>query len=170
MIKYAILGFVQGLTEFFPVSSKGHLVFLQHAFNMHGEEIVLPVVLHMGTLLAVVIYLRRELFRVFTDRRLLLLVLVPTAVTVVIALSGKKFFEGLFLRPAVVAPGMIVTGIVLLFTKNCRTDSSRAIGFRDAFLAGIAQSFAVIPGISRSGMTISSLLFRKLDAMACGHI
>lgn len=165
MIKYAFLGIVQGLTEFFPVSSKGHLVFLQHALHMQGEEIVLPVVLHLGTLAAVIVFLRRELKQLFSDRQLLVLVLVPTLITALIGVAGKKFFEGLFLRPGVVAPGMIFTGLVLLFTRSrtASVTSRERIGLRDSVWAGLAQSLAIIPGISRSGMTISSLLLRKAD-------
>jgi undecaprenyl-diphosphatase len=168
MLKYAFLGMVQGLTEFFPVSSKGHLVFLQHALGMRGDEVVLPVVLHLGTLVAVTIFLRSEVKRLFIDRRLLLAVVLSTVVTGAIGLAGKRFFEGLFLRPAIVAPGMLFTGIVLLVFGRNRPDNKRTtVGFADAFWAGLAQSLALVPGVSRSGMTVSSLLLRKMDALTC---
>ena len=168
MIKYAFLGIVQGLTEFFPVSSKGHLVFLQHAMGLRGEEIVLPLVLHAGTLVAVVFFLRKEIRRLFTDGRLALLVLTSTVITGIIGVAGEKFFKGLFLRPAVVAPGMIFTGIVLLSLRKRQAQATReTLGFRDAAAAGLAQALALVPGISRSGMTISALLWRKVDRETC---
>ena len=166
MLKYAFLGMVQGLTEFFPVSSKGHLVFLQHAMGMRGEEIILPVVLHMGTLVAVIIFLRRDIVRMFAERKLLLMVALATLVTGAIGVAGKKFFEGMFLRPAIVAPGMLFTGLVLLVAGKKRPDNTRErLGFLDAFLAGLAQAVAIIPGVSRSGMTVCSLLLRKAEPL-----
>ncbi len=163
MIKYIILGIVQGLTEFFPVSSSGHLVIMQHILGITGQELVTSVILHLGTVLALIIFFFKDIISLLRNLRLCLLIIVVTAVTGIIGIAGKDFFEELFGSPKLVAIALVVTGIILITTKKYMDAKRNSVGFKDAFILGITQGIAIIPGISRSGITISTLLFRKID-------
>lgn len=167
MVKYAVLGVVQGLTEFLPVSSSGHLVIAQKALGISGEDLVLQLVLHLGTLCAVLVFLRGEIRSLLGDRRLMLLVLLTTLVTGAIGVLGRDFFAGLFSRFDLIAPQLAFTGVVLLLTGLVKAGSREKLGYRDAVIVGLAQALAIVPAISRSAMTIASLLFRKVDRKLC---
>jgi len=171
----AILGLVQGLTEFLPVSSSGHLVIAQHLLHFAEPNLAFDVVLHLGTLLAVFVYFRRDLLEILSAlfgkgdpkwRRVALLILLGTVPTGVIGVLFKDLFERLFASPSVVALMLAVTGL-LLFTADRVTKAARplaGIGVLDALLIGLIQGVSIIPGISRSGSTIAMGLFRKIEA------
>jgi len=163
MLKYILLGFIQGVTEFLPVSSSGHLVILQRVLGVGGEEIALSVILHLGTLFAVIIFFFKDILKLLGNIKSLLLIAIVTIITGTIGIVGKDFFEGLFssLKPVVLA--LVVTGIILLLTKRFMDAKRNSLNIKDAFFLGLAQGLAIIPGISRSGITISTLLFRKID-------
>jgi len=162
MIKYILLGIVQGLTEFFPVSSSGHLVILQNIMGLKGQEIVITVILHLATVLALVIFFTKDIIRAMRDLRLIIFILIVTVITGVIGIAGKDFFKHLFSSVKIVSAALVVTGIILIFTKKERVNNKEA-GAKDAVVLGITQGLAIIPGISRSGITISTLLFRGLS-------
>ncbi|HEX7004800.1 MAG TPA: undecaprenyl-diphosphate phosphatase [Trueperaceae bacterium] len=177
-----VLGVVQGLTEFLPVSSSGHLVLANYYFGFSGpgESLALAVDIatNTGTLLAVLIYLRRDVAMALggffagvagaagrrTDGwRLALLVLAGSVPTAIIGLLLKEVFHSLN-RPLPVALALIVTGLVLWFTPRSGTKKSpHDLTFRDALITGVAQGVAVTPGISRSGMTIATMLGRGAE-------
>jgi undecaprenyl-diphosphatase len=163
MIKYIVLGIIQGLTEFFPVSSSGHLVIFGHLLGITEGEVAITVVLHLGTILAVVVFFFRDILKLVRDLKLTGYVLLVTVITGIIGIAGKDFFEGLFKSPRMVSTALVVTGVILVLTRKLSGSKRNALNIRDALTLGIAQSIAIIPGISRSGMTVSSLLFRKLD-------
>lgn len=188
MIRYMFLGLVQGFTEFIPVSSSGHLVVFQHLFGMHEEVVFLDVVLHLGTLCSLLVFFRTDLFVLFSNFlsavidiffrrrvayvwryndkfRLCIYLLITAAVTGFIALAGKNFFEGFFESIPAVMAAFVITGIILLSTKHCNFGQRylQHILTRDAFFIGIVQSFAIVPGISRSGITLSALFFRNVE-------
>lgn len=163
MIKYVLLGIVQGITEFLPVSSSGHLVILQRILGITHDQLAISVVLHLGTGFALVIFFFRDLGRILRDLRLLWLLSVTTAITVIIGLLGKDFFENLFTSVAYVAFALLVTGAMLIFTRRFMAGKRNNLDFKDAAILGVTQSIAIIPGISRSGITISTLLFRGID-------
>lgn len=179
IIQAVVLGIVQGLTEFLPVSSSGHLV-LAHYFLGWGDslELWVDIATNTGTLLAVLVYLRRDValalggfFRGLGSAearrqpgwRLALLVLAGSVPTAVMALLFKPVFER-FNAPLPVAIALAVTGFVLWFAprQGAKHEVTR-ITFRDAVIAGVVQGLAVLPGISRSGSTISALLWRGVD-------
>ncbi|GAF91713.1 unnamed protein product, partial [marine sediment metagenome] len=161
-IKYIFLGIVQGLTEFLPVSSSAHLVIFQDLLGFKENQILLYIVLHVGTLLALIVFLFKDIKRLLTIR-VLFYIFLATILTMVIVLLGEDFFEGMFSAPANLVLPLFITGITLLctkkFTKGLRSLSELKIG--DAFWLGILQGISVIPGLSRSGLTISALLFRN---------
>jgi len=163
MFKYILLGIIQGFTEFLPVSSSGHLVIMQKLFGSTGEEVALSVVLHLGTCLALIIFFFKDILKLGRDIKTLSLIIVVTAITGVIGLSGKDFFESLFSSVKPVAFALMVTGVILILTKKFMSALRSSLNFKDAVILGLAQGAAIVPGISRSGITVSTLLFRKID-------
>ena len=162
-MKYIVLGITQGLTEFLPVSSSGHLVILQKLMGLGGSELALTVILHLATALSLVVFFFKDILRLFKNVRLLLMIVLVTLATGIIGLSGKDFFEGLFSSVRPVAAALVVTGIILLLTKGFFNGKRKDVNFKDALILGITQGIAIVPGISRSGITVSTLLFRGLD-------
>ena len=163
MLKFIILGIIQGITEFFPVSSSGHLVIAQRFLGVTEQAVVISVVLHLGTSLALIIFFFKDILNLLRSIKLISCVIVVTLVTGIIGLSGKGFFERLFDSPRLVAVALIVTGIILILTKKFMEAKRSALNIKDALVLGLTQGFAIIPGISRAGITISTLLFRGID-------
>lgn len=161
MIKVLALGAIQGLTEFFPVSSSGHLVFAQNLLGIPGNTVFLDISLHLGTLAALGTYFFRDILKAFTNRKVIVQIILVTLATCVIGFPLKKIFESLFSTPTAVAGLLMINGLVLastVFFKN----KQRAPNNTDSLLMGIAQGFAIAPGISRSGSTIAILLARGI--------
>ena len=174
-----LLGVVQGLTEFLPVSSSGHLVIAQHFLpGFNQPSVLFDVVLHLGTLGAVLVYLRREIAMLFSSlvpggsgrvgRRLITLLALGTLPAVVVALGFGDYIEASFDRLSIVGGALLVTGAILLISSrySIRGRSIDEIGTKDAVLIGLAQSAALLPGISRSGSTIVAGLMRGVDHAA----
>ncbi|WP_432823857.1 undecaprenyl-diphosphate phosphatase [Trichloromonas sp.] len=171
------LGLIQGLTEFLPVSSSGHLAIAQHflpGFDQPG--VLFDVMLHLGTMLAVILYFRREVENLLTSpfrqgedarlyRRLLTLLLAGSVPTAIIGLTFKDFFESLFENIPLVAVMLLVTGTLLFISEKFRRGRRKEgeLNLVDALLVGTVQGCAIIPGISRSGSTIAALLLRGVD-------
>jgi undecaprenyl-diphosphatase len=164
-----IWGLVQGLTEFLPISSSGHLVIIPELLEQMGMDIQPPslavsAVLHLGTLIAVVVYFRADLMKVLRfredleGRRIALLVFVGTIPAVVVGLPFRDSIEQIQENVTMVGLAMIGTGLILvvgqMFAKGMRQMIDGRIP--DAIVVGVAQAFALIPGISRSGATISA--------------
>jgi undecaprenyl-diphosphatase len=168
------LGILQGATEFLPVSSSGHLAIAQHFLSDFSQPgILFDVLLHLGTMLAVIIYFRADLKRLLvapwnrtdsgpSDRKFLLLIIVASVPTAIIGLAGKDFAESLFENMTAVACGLLLSGALLFAAEKLRrADSGRTeLNLGDALITGTLQGLAIIPGISRSGSTISGLLLR----------
>jgi undecaprenyl-diphosphatase len=163
MIKYILLGIVQGLTEFLPVSSSGHLVILQKILSIHAQEVAISVILHLGTLLAVIIFFWKDILNLLKNFKLLVLVAVVATITGVIGVLGKDFFESLFSSPKIVGLAWIFTGLLLISTKRITQLNRDKLNVKDALILGLTQGLAIIPGISRSGVTISTLFFRRIN-------
>lgn len=168
MLAAIIWGLVQGLTEFLPISSSGHLVIVPEFLDDLGFDIAPPslavsAVLHLGTLLAVVIYFRADLMKVIRlrenpeGRKIALLVAVGT-IPALIGLPLRDQIENLQEDVTKVGVALIATGVILVigqfFAKGARQMIEGTIP--DAMVVGVAQAFALIPGISRSGITISA--------------
>lgn len=174
------LGLLQGLTEFLPVSSSGHLVIGQHLLGWQEPNLLFDVSLHVGTFLAVAVVFRHDIVLLVRgglewlrhplagnlhgrdeSRRLFELVLFGTIPTVIIGFAFKDLFESLFASVRAVGFSLLITGTLLWLTRH--TASFREWGpfdirFRHAVLVGIAQGLAIAPGISRSGTTIAVAL------------
>ncbi len=163
MLKYIVLGIIQGLTEFFPVSSSGHLVIMQRVFGLAEHAVAISVVLHLGTALALVIFFFKDILGLLRNIKLVAYIIIVTVITGIIGISGKSFFEKLFDSPRLVAFALIITGIALILTKKFMDAKRGSLNIKDALTLGLTQGAAIVPGISRSGITISTLLFRGLD-------
>ncbi len=163
MFKYVILGIIQGLTEFFPVSSSAHLVIMQKLLGISGSGVVISIILHLGTLLSLIIFFFRDILKLLRNTKLVSLIIIVTLITGIIGVSGRDFFEGLFSSTRAVAIALLFTGIILILTRKFTAAKRNSLNIKDAIILGFTQGIAIIPGISRSGITISTLLFRKLD-------
>ncbi len=169
MLDAIVWGLIQGLTEFLPVSSSGHLVLIPALLDRQGPDLATNAMLHLGTLGAVLVYYRADVVRMAKfdrpARRLITLILIGTIPAVVLGLLFEDKVEEFVSEPTKVAYMLIVTGVILLATTQLRLGDRTIedIGPRDSFLTGLAQALALIPGISRSGMTISAGLSRGMD-------
>jgi undecaprenyl-diphosphatase len=166
MVAYIVLGVVQGITEFLPVSSHGHLKVFQKLLGVSSMDVALDVTLHLGTLLAVGIYFFPDIRKALRDARMWGLIGLVTVITGVIGVGGKKFFLSIYDSAWWLAAGWAVSGIVLLLTRGYMAGTREKLTRTDAAVMGVAQGLAVVPSISRSGFTIASLLFRGAERKA----
>lgn len=163
MITYIILGIAQGLTEFLPVSSSAHLVILQKLMGFSGEGIALIALLHLGTVLSLIVFFFSDLIELCYKPKQIAYILLVTAITSFIGLLGKDFFESLFSSVKLAALALIITGIILFLASKFIYGRRNNIRAKDCLVLGITQAIAIIPGISRSGITLSTLLFRGIE-------
>jgi len=170
----AVLGVVQGLTEFLPVSSSAHLILARLFFGFDGDKfgLAFDVACHVGTLLAVLAYFRSDIARLAAalprlfdpndrDARMIWLLVIGTVPAVVAGLLFKHQIEDNLRTPAVAA-AMLAVGALLLFAAEAagsRTRPESSLTFGEALLIGCAQAVALVPGVSRSGATITVALF-----------
>ena len=181
LLQAILLGIVQGLTEFLPVSSSGHLLLGQYFLGLDPDRFGLPfdVALHMGTLVAVVSYFWRDLlrmalafFRSFghrdlandADQRMAYLIIASTVPAALIGFLFEGFFEETVRSPWVVVFNFVLIGVLFIVGEVVGTRTRRAsrLGFGEAIGIGFAQAAALVPGVSRSGATITLGLFLGL--------
>lgn len=168
-----ILGIVQGLTEFLPVSSSGHLVLLQKVFNINQPGLFFDTMLHLGTLAAVFIVLWKDIWAILRQpiQKLTGFLILATIPTVITALAFTDTIEDLFKSARFLGFCFLITTILLVTAEllsrrsvaNKTLKTNTNMRWFDALIIGIMQAIAIAPGISRSGATISGALFRKLD-------
>ncbi len=167
----AILGIIQGLTEYLPVSSSGHLVLAQEIMGVNPEGITLEIVVHVGSLLAVIIYYRRRLLELLKSffikenssaRKYDGHLIIGTVPAAVVGLSLEDFFDSMFSSPLFTSIFLFGTGLILLSTRFANRGANE-ISLKTALIIGFAQACAILPGISRSGSTISAGLWSKVD-------
>ncbi len=165
-----ILGLVQGLTEFLPVSSSGHLVISEGLFGIKSDDIVFEILVHFGTLIAVLIYFRKKLYGIIKavfaaafdksarnlnpDLKMALFLIVGTIPAVIIGFVFKSHIVEAFNSPRWASAMLLVTALILFSTKWAADGSKKLSGIRSLAI-GFAQALAIMPGISRSGSTIS---------------
>ncbi|WP_442505739.1 undecaprenyl-diphosphate phosphatase [Novipirellula sp. SH528] len=157
MLQILFLAVVQGIAEFLPISSSGHLVVLGALTGKLSESPTLEIILHAGTLGSIlVIYWRRILDLLFSDRRVIAMLVVGTIPAAIVGLTIKKNFEWLMRSPLLAGCMLIVTGafLILLGRLRPREGEYREMSLLNAFGVGCFQAFAILPGISRSGSTI----------------
>ena len=188
LIQSILMGIVQGLSEFLPISSSAHLVFTSNFYKVFkgieivhesNQEIFLDIMLHLGTLIAVLIYFRKEILEILKalvyglknkdysaqDFKLGVYIFLGTRVTVLIAYPLNEVAGGLVFKPSIVGILLVFTGILLLFSeaRAKKYKSHKDITLKNSLLIAIAQGLAALPGFSRSGLTIATGLLNGVD-------
>ncbi len=184
-----VLGIVQGLSEFLPISSSAHIVFTSNIYAIltgtpidveSSQQAFLSIMLHLGTLVAIFVYFRKELWAIiksffkaiykkdFSDKNAMLgvYIIIGNIFTIAIAYPLKDITEKLLVSPQIVAVLLILTGIVLFFSEfksKHMKEHTEKLDYKKAILIGLAQGLAVFPGFSRSGWTIATGLFSGMD-------
>lgn len=189
LIQAILMGIVQGLSEFLPISSSAHLVFTSNFYKVFkgieiiqhsNEEVFFDIMVHLGTLIAVLIFFRKEIWQIIvalwqaiktknfnnTDAKLGLYIITGTFLTVLLALPFNKIAEKLVYTPSIVGILLFITGFVLLgseYMSKHFVAKKENVDFKTSVLIGLAQGLAALPGFSRSGWTIATGLFFGLD-------
>jgi undecaprenyl-diphosphatase len=161
-LKIIFLGVIQGLTEFLPVSSDGHLALAQNFLHLTHDTVFLDVFLHIGTLAAIIVFFFKDILTMLRSKRMVGLIFIATLATALVAFPLKTFFESLFLSSQIVGGLLVVNGLIVLSTRWF-PQGHREPGWLSCLLMGLAQGLAPAPGISRSGMTITTLLAMRVD-------
>ena len=158
MLEYILLGIVQGLTEWLPVSSSGHLVIFQQLFNIQ-VDLFYDIWLHLGTLIVLLIFFYKDIINI--SKRWIFYIIIGSIITGAIGFVFYDLLKSFFSNLLVVGISLIVTGVILYSSRYF--DGKRKLNKTDAVLLGLAQGLAIVPGLSRSGLTISAGLFRGVD-------
>jgi undecaprenyl-diphosphatase len=178
MLEAVVWGVVQGITEFLPVSSSGHLRIIPDLFGLEPPDLSTSAVLHLGTLAAVVAYYRRDVAwmvgRLGSDpaaRRLAAMVVVATVPAGIVGLLFASAVESFQESTIGVGMALVATGVVLFLARLASHGSRRAEDLTpgDAMLIGLSQALALLPGISRSGMVITTGIMRGLSPEESGR-
>ena len=151
---YAVLfGIIQGFTEFLPVSSSGHLVIAEHLLpQLESPGVLFEVILHAGTVLSILIYLRKTVLKLLFDNLWFLIIgSIPAGV---IGLLFDDYIEQIFASISAVGVFLLITALINYGTDRVKGKGTNEFSLKNSFLIGLAQSFAILPGISRSGSTI----------------
>lgn len=170
-----ILGILQGVTEFLPVSSSGHLAIIEKLIGEHEVPLLYDILLHVASLLAVMIFFRKkiwELMKSLADKKAkkdhfyILMVVLSTFVTGGMVVFTKPFVHFLRENPVFIAGSFLFTACVLMVAQFLfkRTLKDKEVGVKDSVFIGFFQGIAVLPGVSRSGSTIAAALFMKIPA------
>ena len=189
ILQSILMGIVQGLSEFLPISSSAHLVFTSNFYKVYKnipiseqstQEVFFDIMLHLGTLVAVLIFFRKDVFDICkaliescktkdfsTDKsKLGLYIILGTIITIILALPLEKVANHLVFHPSIVGGLLILTGFVLFFSEYLskkREVKFDKLNLKQSICVGIAQGLAVLPGFSRSGWTIATGLFTGLN-------
>ena len=185
-----ILGILQGLTEFLPVSSSGHLVLFQNLFGLKEAELFFDVCVHLGTLVAVIVVFRREIIKILSallqlaslggqkqefmqkmasdpELKMAVFIVIGSIPTAILGLLFASIADRLFSSTLITGLMLIVTGLLLWLTRKAETHAlavnTGELTTGKAFIIGIVQGLAIVPGISRSGSTISTGLLLGVD-------
>lgn len=175
IIDSIILGILQGLTEFLPVSSSGHLVLVEKLLGHKDVPLLYDILLHVASLLAVFIFFRNKLFNLAKEcvsfkfnksHKYVLMILAATIVTTAMLFVTKPMMKSIKEEPVYLTVAFAFTAILLLIAQSFfkKAVPDKEITLKDALFIGFFQGIAVLPGVSRSGSTITGALFRKIPA------
>ena len=162
------LGIIQGITEFLPISSSGHLVLAQEFLGIDQPGNQFEILVHMGTLASILVIFFGDIkslslsIKKNETQKFIYFIIIGTIPAVLFGFGLKETIESLFEDVYAVGIALVCTGIIL-FTSKYYKSVEKNISYRISFLIGIAQAMAIVPGISRSGMTISCALFLGLS-------
>lgn len=195
LLQIVFMGIIQGLSEFLPISSSAHLVFTSNFYKVFNnmpiqqqsnQEVFVDIMLHLGTLIAVLIFFRKEIIEIVKalfeglktrdysnhNCKLGLYIMLGTVITVLVAFPLNEVAEKLVYSPVIVGGLLIITGVVLYMSEqysNSLTEKQSEMDFKSSLLMAVAQGLAALPGFSRSGWTIASALFRKIDRVTAAR-
>ncbi len=170
IFKSIVLGIVQGLTEFFPVSSTAHLILLPWIFDWDGDinTLTFDIALHTGTLLSLLVFFFKDWLTIITKKRkILYFILIATIPAGITGYIFKSLVETTLRSPVIISISLIVFGVYMYVSEirgsKLKTRKSLdELSLKDSIIIGISQSVALIPGVSRSGITISTGIFRGI--------
>lgn len=185
LLNAALLGLLQGATEFLPISSSGHLVLVERYFRINNAGMMFDVFLHLGTAVAILIYFREDFScllrsiaspsQAATDapdgRKLVCYLTLASLPAIAVGLFFNNFIEMACREPWVVAANLALFGILLLYAdkKFIHERQFASLGLKDAMLIGAAQAMALVPGVSRSGVTMTAALMLGLSRPAAAR-
>lgn len=195
LIQAILMGIVQGLSEFLPISSSAHLVFTSNFYKVFkgieivqtsNEEVFFDIMVHLGTLIAVLIFFRKDVINIvksmwhamktadWSDReaKLGLYIIAGTIVTICLALPINEIAEKLVYTPSIVGILLFITGFTLLYSEYKSKkieDKKNTVDLKTSLFIGLAQGLAALPGFSRSGWTIATGLFFGLDRVTAAR-
>ncbi len=185
LIESIVLAILQGLTEFLPISSSGHLVLAEHLFGVKKSGIEFEVFVHLGTMLSVIVIFWKDIIEILrsffkkifqldklkmnfqTDEnfKTAILILWASIPAGVVGILFEEKIESVFQNPKLTSLFLIVTGLILFSTRFAKNDPEKDFNFASSLFVGIGQAFAVLPGISRSGTTISAGMFAGINGV-----
>ncbi len=194
-IQAILMGIVQGLSEFLPISSSAHLVFTSNFYKViknipivqsSNEEVFFDIMVHLGTLIAVLIFFRKDVLNILKamwhaiktknwedkEAKLGLFIMAGTVITVMLALPINEIAEKLVYSPSIVGILLFITGFTLLYSeyKSKKLEEKKdEVSLKTSILIGLAQGLAALPGFSRSGWTIATGLFCGLDRVTAAR-
>ncbi|MCL2573045.1 MAG: undecaprenyl-diphosphate phosphatase [Defluviitaleaceae bacterium] len=168
LLEAIILGLIQGLSEFLPVSSSGHLLVFHHLFGITAEDnLTFIITLNMGSLLPLLFVFRKDIWALIKNpfQKLTALLVIATLPLIIVTLLFEGLIESMFYTVQFLPIGFIITGVALLLSDRLKKNKKDIDGIRliDAVLIGCAQAVAVFPGISRSGSTITATMARGIN-------
>lgn len=168
-----ILGIIQGLTEFIPISSTGHLYLGRNFFGLEEAGLYLDTMLHLGTLIALVVFYKDILLKLIKNpfSRITALLVIGTIPAVIAGVLFSDYFDSISKSGVTIGWEFLVTGAFLWFADSIKNGAKKVedISLFDSFFIGSFQAFAIFPAISRSGMTIVGALMRKMDKEAAAY-
>ena len=167
ILEAIILGFIQGISEFLPVSSSGHLLVFYHIFGIDESPLTFIIVLNLGSLMPLLWVFRKDIIELIKKpfQKLTAVLIIATLPIIIVTILFDDFIESLFEMVQLLPIGFVITGIVLLLSDRLKKNNRdlKSLKFIDAILVGLAQAIAVFPGLTRSGSTIVASLARGLD-------
>jgi undecaprenyl-diphosphatase len=182
IIQSVALAIVQGITEFLPISSSGHLVIFQKIFGLIEPPIAFDIIIHLGTVFAILFFLRHSIQKLISgiileikrkkcgeNCRLIMLLIIASIPVVIVGFLLKDKIDQIFNSLYLVGVSFLITSIILFLTylvKQQKKDISQ-ITKKDALFIGLFQALSILPGVSRSGSTISAGIFRKINKEDC---
>ncbi len=190
ILEAVVLGFVQGFTEFLPVSSSGHLVLAQHLMQIQKPEVfTFDIFVHFGTLLSIVLVFwkdireilkslwaslsRFEVRKPYRDDepfRLGIILLVGTIPAALVGLLFRYQIREAFTDPKLVSMNLVITGLILFLTRLSRPVEGKKLGMFGAAVVGLGQALAILPGISRTGTTMSTAMYLGITPMKAARL
>ena len=172
-IEILILSAIQGISEFLPISSSAHLILISNFYNFKSSSLLIDISLHLGSLFAIIFYFRNELFNLKNNQKILILVIIGSIPLIVFGyLLHTTDLIYLFRNPKIIAFTTLFFGIILYFADQRKIEKniSTNLNVRSILFIGLFQILALIPGVSRAGITITAARFLKFNRVDASKI